>query len=60
MQLITFLQEVKEELNKVVWPSREQTIKMTLIVIIVTVIVGAFIGGIDYLLAQLTQFLLSR
>jgi preprotein translocase subunit SecE len=57
---IDFLLEVKVELSKVVWPSKEQTIKLTMIVIIVTLMVGFFLGGIDYLLTQLTAFLLNR
>lgn len=54
-----FLQEVKEELYKVTWPSRQQTIKYTVLVILVAVVVGVFLGGLDYLLTTLTAFLLN-
>ncbi len=57
---LDFVKEVKVELEKVVWPSKEQTIKLTLIVLIVTVMVGFFLGGIDYLLTQFTTWLLTR
>jgi preprotein translocase subunit SecE len=57
---IDYLREVRVELEKVVWPSRYQTIKLTIIVIIVTLLVGFFLGGIDYLLTNLTSWLLSR
>ena len=57
---ITFLREVQAELSKVVWPTREQTIRYSVLVIIIAVAVGAFLGGLDYLLTLLTDFLLSN
>ena len=57
---VDFLRETRVELDKVVWPSRIQTIRLTVMVIIVTIVVGFFLGGLDYLLTQLTQWLLSR
>lgn len=59
MPVIAFLREVKEELLKVAWPSREQTIRYTILVILVAVAVGLFLGGLDYILTALTAFLLK-
>ena len=56
---ITFLQEVKTELGKVVWPTRQQTLKLTLIVILVSVIVGLFVGGLDFIFAKLSELFLK-
>lgn len=47
---ITFIRESRDELKKVTWPSRETTVRYTLIVIAGSLIVGLLIGGIDYLL----------
>lgn len=58
--VITFFKEVKEELIKVAWPSREQTIRYTVLVVLVAVAVGLFLGGLDYLLTLLTAFLLKK
>ena len=58
MKAIDFLKEVRVELEKVVWPTRAQTIKLTMIVIIVTIVVGFFIGGVDFLLQRITNALL--
>ncbi len=55
-----FFNEVKEELGKVAWPSREQTIRYTILVIIVAVAVGLFLGGLDYVLTALTAFILKQ
>ena len=48
--LITYFKEAKEELKKVIWPSRKDAIKHTLIVIGVSVATGVFLGVIDYLM----------
>lgn len=57
---ISFIKEVREELNKVAWPSREQTLRYTVLVIIVSVAVGAFLGGLDYILTVLTSLILKN
>ena len=44
---ITFLQEVVSELRKAVWPSKEETGRLTAIVIVLAVAVGIFLGGLD-------------
>ncbi|OGE29978.1 preprotein translocase subunit SecE [Candidatus Daviesbacteria bacterium RIFCSPHIGHO2_02_FULL_36_13] len=59
MNIVNFLKEVKEELAKVAWPTREQTIRYTILVVIVAVAVGAFLGGLDYILTLFTSFLLE-
>lgn len=58
--IIEFLKEVKEELGKVAWPSRQQTIRYTVLVVLVAVVVGLFLGGLDYLLTALTAFILDQ
>lgn len=57
--IFTFLNEVKEELGKVTWPSREQTIRYTVLVVIVAVAVGLFLGLLDYILTAFTALLLK-
>ena len=57
---ISFLKEVKEELFKVAWPTREQTIRYTVLVIIIAVVTGLFLGGLDYILTALTAFILEN
>lgn len=57
---INFLKEVREELDKVVWPTREQTIRYTILVVIVAIAVGVSLGSLDYLLTLLTNFLINK
>ena len=39
-----FIREVVAELKKVTWPTRHETLKLTVVVIVISVIVGLFIG----------------
>lgn len=57
--VLSFLKEVKEELAKVAWPTREQTIRYTVLVVIVAGSVGLFLGGLDYILTAITALLLK-
>ncbi len=50
---VVFLKEVQDELSKVVWPTRDEVIRLTLTVILVSLIVGLFLGGIDFVLTRL-------
>ena len=46
-KIVRFFQEAKEELLKVNWPSKKQTINYTLLVIAVSLAVAGFLGGLD-------------
>jgi len=47
-KITTFLKEVRLEMKKVNWPTREETIRYTLIVIGISVAVAIFLGGLDF------------
>jgi preprotein translocase subunit SecE len=49
-----FIQGARVELNKVVWPTREETIQTTLIVLLVALIGGVFFWLLDVFLLWLT------
>ena len=53
INIVTFLKEVKMEMKKVNWPTREETIKHTLMVIGVSSVVAAFLGSLDILFTTL-------
>jgi preprotein translocase subunit SecE len=54
----TYLREVIQEIKKVTWPSREQTQNMTILVIIASLIVGLYIGLLDYIFQQIITAIL--
>lgn len=43
-----FFSEVRDELRQVTWPTRQQTLRLTLMVVIATVVVGVYLGVLDY------------
>ena len=54
-RIITFLKEAKLELKKVNWPTRQETLKFTLIVVVISVLVAAFLGGLDVIFSKLLE-----
>lgn len=48
-KLINFFKEVRTEMKKVNWPTRQETFKYSMIVIGTSFAVAAFLGGLDFL-----------
>jgi preprotein translocase subunit SecE len=53
-----FAQEVLAEFRKVTWPSRAELINSTTIVIVVTVVLAFFLGGVDIALSKVVERIL--
>lgn len=51
--LVRYFRETRAELRKVVWPSRREATRLSLIVVAVLVAMSAFLGAVDYLFSQL-------
>lgn len=45
--MIKFLSECREELRKVVWPSREEVLNSTVVVLVAVAIISVFLFGVD-------------
>lgn len=56
MKAVNYLREVRTELAKVSWPSRQDSLRMTGIVIVASLAVGLYIGGLDYLFTNLLGY----
>ena len=54
---LQFMREVRAELRKVMWPTRDETVRFSIIVAIAIIILGAFIFGVDFGSARFTDFL---
>jgi len=60
-QLVSYLKGAFEELKKVVWPTKNEIIQHTLVVIGLSLCLALFLGGVDYLLSLgLEKLLLFR
>ena len=48
-----FLRETISELRKSVWPSKEETARLTVVVIVLSIAMGFFLGLLDRVFAEL-------
>lgn len=56
---VSFLRETLDELRKVTWPTRQEIIRLTGVVIGVSLLVGLFIGGLDFIFTRLLAIIIK-
>ena len=59
LKIQRFFQETVGELRKVSWPTRQEAIRLTEIVIIVIFIMAAILGGLDWVYAKFFGLILG-
>lgn len=57
MKISEYIKETRAEMNHVNWPSREQTIRFTVLVIAVSIITAALLGASDFVFSKLLTLL---
>jgi preprotein translocase subunit SecE len=57
LALARYLRESRIELRKVTWPSREQTVNLTIVVLVVCIALALFLGGLDYVFASFVKWI---
>jgi len=58
LKLTSYISESRQELKKVNWPSRQETIRLTIIVIGISIGLAAFLGIIDFGLRYVLEIFL--
>ncbi len=56
-RLIKFIREVRNELKRVAWPTRDDVRESTTVVIVVVLVLAVFIGLVDRALSYLVSFI---
>ena len=56
---ISFLKDVSVELKKVVWPTQSEVVRLTVVVIIISIAVGLFIGGLDFVFTKVMEVVIK-
>lgn len=56
----TFITGIIDELKKVTWPTKNETLRLTIIVVLISLIIGVYIGIIDVLFAKILEVLTKR
>jgi preprotein translocase subunit SecE len=54
-KLIQFLKEVKQEVKKITWLKQKEVLKYSVFVIVVSMGVAVYLGGVDYLVTTLLE-----
>jgi preprotein translocase subunit SecE len=54
-----FLSETRTELKKVTWPTRQELRESTIVVIVSTFIVTAFVGVVDQIISRIIRLVLG-
>jgi preprotein translocase subunit SecE len=57
---VNFFKEVRAELSKIIWPTKEEIIKLTAIVIGISLVIGIYIGALDMLFLKITGLFVAR
>jgi len=55
-RIILFFQESYAELRKVTWPSREEAVASTKVVLVSTLLIAAMLGLVDFILFKLVDW----
>ena len=59
MSIVSYIKEVAAETKNIKWPTRKQVISYTLIVIILSIILAAYVGALDAIFARLLSIILN-
>ncbi len=56
---VLFLREVQVELGKVHWPSRKETYAATIIILVLTFLMAAYLGAVDFAVSRVLRMFLQ-
>ncbi|MGC9046867.1 MAG: preprotein translocase subunit SecE [Minisyncoccia bacterium] len=59
LKLQKFLQESKQELKRVNWPTKDETIRYTLFVIVLSILIAVYLGLLDFVFLKILQKVLN-
>lgn len=57
---IEFLAQVKVELGLVSWPSRQDTLRLTTLVIVISLVIAVYLGSLDAAFLKLFSQLINN
>lgn len=58
-KLVNYIKGSIEEMKKVTWPSKQETKNYTMLVIVVSLAVAAFLGAMDYIFTKGLEKIIS-
>ena len=55
MNAVRFIKEVREEVRKVTWPTRAETFKNAILVLVASFAVAIYLGAVDYIISNVLE-----
>lgn len=55
---ITFLRQTYDELKLVKWPTRNEIIRLTTVVLFISLVIGVYIGALDFIFTRLVSLII--
>lgn len=59
-RVTTYIQGSIAELKKVIWPTRRQAITLAIVVVVVSIVIGLYLSGLDAILRAGLQALIKK
>jgi len=56
--ILTYFKATRAEVRKVNWPTRREALRLTMVVLAVTICMALILGALDYLFAQFISFII--
>ena len=57
--ILTYFSQIRSELSKVIWPTRQEVVRLTVLVVIISVAVGAYVGALDFVFVKVLETVIS-
>ena len=55
-----YLSEAMQELTKVSWPTKNQAVRLTIIVMVFCLITGVLLGALDFVLSEIFTYIITN
>lgn len=59
-KVVDYLKDVQIEMKKVIWPKKQEVIRLTLVVFAISGIVALYVGVLDYVFIKSLEFVVSK
>ncbi|MBI3362903.1 MAG: preprotein translocase subunit SecE [Chloroflexi bacterium] len=57
--VVRYIRETRVELGKVSWPTRQEALNLTIVVLLVTLTMAIFLGSLDYVFTKLFELIIG-
>jgi len=59
-RILSYLNDVRFELSKVIWPKKQEVLRLTLVVFLISGIIGIYVGVLDFAFTKVLEVFIAR